>query len=129
MNTTQENELLTTEYEAEANFLEKDGKVYLFFDEENDDGEMTKCRFEISDDTLRLRRNGPIVIEQTHINGKITSGYLKTPFGHVDTKLKTSHFSFTEQAAKHYQLELDYDLYMNNEQEKIGSYTLKIIIT
>jgi len=124
---TQDGDHSQTAYETDANFLEKDGKFYLFFDEQNDDGEITKCRFEISDHTLRMRRNGPIVIEQNHVNKQETFGYIKTPFGHVDTSIQTSHFSFKKQASETYYLELEYDLYTG--AEKTGSYSLEIIIT
>ena len=127
MTITQGFEISKTSYEADANLLEKDGKFFLFFDEENyDDHEITKCRFEISDDSLRMRRNGPIVMEQTHINGEETSGYIKTPFGHVNTKLQTSQFSFTRQTNGNYHLDLGYDLYTDGE--KTGCYLLEIII-
>ena len=116
-----------TAYTAKANFFEKDGKFYLFFEELNpDDGTLTKCRFEICAKMLRLRRNGQVVIEQTHIHDEKTAGYLKTPFGHLDTKLKTFKFSFNRQTDGAYQLALGYDLYTGTE--KTGTYLLEIII-
>jgi len=128
MNITQGFESSETSYEIDANFLEQDGKFFLLFDEENyDDDEVTKCRFEISDDSLRMRRNGPIVMEQTHMKDQQTDGYIKTPFGHVETKLLTSQLSFNERANGTYCLQLSYDLYTGDE--KAGTYSLEIIIT
>jgi len=124
---TQGFEISKTSYEADASFFEKDGIFFLFFDEENyDDETITKCRFEISDDSLRMRRNGPIVVEQTHIKDQKTRGYIKTPFGHVGTELQTSGFSFTPQRSDNYCLDLGYDLYIGDE--KTGNYSLEIII-
>lgn len=127
MHITQGNERSKTSYEADANFLEKDGKFFLFFDEENDGGdEVTKCRFEISDDSLRMRRNGRVVIEQRHLRDQKTDGYIKTPFGHLDTKLRTFKFSFTRYSNGHYHLNLGYDLYTGDA--KTGTYLLKVTI-
>jgi uncharacterized beta-barrel protein YwiB (DUF1934 family) len=126
MHIIQGNERSKTSYEADANFLEKDGKFFLFFDEENEDSNRTKCRFEISDDTLRMRRNGPIVMEQRHIQGQKTEGYIKTPFGQADTKIRTFQFSFVKRANGHYHLDLGYDLYTG--AQKTGTYLLEIII-
>lgn len=127
MQVTQGEERSKTSYEVGANFLEKDGKFFLFFDEENeDDNIVTKCRFEIDNDSLRMRRNGPIVIEQRHLRGHKTDGYIKTPFGHLDTKLRTFQFSFTRQTNGYYDLTLGYDLYTG--AEKTGTYVLNMTI-
>jgi len=127
MHITQDGDRSKTEYTTDANFTEKDGKFYLFFDERLDvEEEITKCRFEIEDNVLRLRRNGPIVLEQTHIKDTKTDGYLKTPFGRVETKTRTFQFSFMERENGDYHLDLGYDLYTGGE--KTGMYLLEIII-
>lgn len=129
MNITQGNEHSKTSYETDAKFyfLDKDKKFFLFFDEEfNDASEVTKCRFEIDDESLRMRRRGPIVIEQKHVRGQKTVGYIKTPFGHVDTNLQTFKLSFTLQPNGHYELDLGYHLSTGNE--KTGTYLLNISI-
>lgn len=117
-----------TEYSAPAKIVKKEDCYFLFFDEENFDGEneLTKCRFEIQNEELRMRRNGPIVLEQIHINDKKTTGYLKTPFGHVDTRIRTFQYLFVERADKTFHLDLGYDLYTN--EQKTGTYLLEIII-
>jgi len=128
MHIMQNEERSTTSYDTSADFLEKDGEFSLLFDEKNyDDGEVTKCRLEISDDSLRMRRNGPIVMEQTHVKDQETKGYIKTPFGRVETELRTFRFSFTQQVDGSYHLELAYDLYTDNE--RTGTYLLEITIT
>ncbi|MCL1989594.1 MAG: DUF1934 domain-containing protein [Defluviitaleaceae bacterium] len=126
MQVEQEHDKAQTAYETNAYFLEKAGKFFLFFDEENEDNHITKCRFEISDDTLRIRRNGPIFMEQTHVKHQKTTGYMKTPFGHIATEVQTFQLSFIQQMSGHYELKLNYDLYTDNE--KTGTYSLAIII-
>lgn len=127
MQMTQGEESSKTSYETDANFLEKDGKFFLFFDEENEvDKVITNCRFEINNDSLRMRRNGPIVVEQKHLSGQKTDGYIKTPFGHLDTKIQTHEFSFTLTTNAYYDLDLSYDLY--TEAEKTGTYSLNMTI-
>ena len=127
MHITQDGERSKTEYTTDATFTEKDGKFYLFFDERLDaEEDVTKCRFEIDENTLRLRRNGPIVLEQSHIKDTKTDGYLKTPFGRVETKTRTFQFSFVERENGDYHLDLGYDLYTSGE--KTGTYLLELII-
>lgn len=127
MHITQGGDRSKTEYTTDATFTEKDGKFYLFFDERLDaEEEITKCRFEIEDDVLRLRRNGPIVLEQLHIKDSKTDGYLKTPFGRMETKTRTFQFSFVTRENGNYHLDLGYDLYTSDE--KTGQYLLEIII-
>ncbi|MCL2559725.1 MAG: DUF1934 domain-containing protein [Turicibacter sp.] len=128
MHIVQGNERMKTSYEADAKFVEKDGRWFLFYDEHNEeDGEITKCRFEIESDTLRMRRNGPIVIEQSHQRDAKTEGYMKTPFGHMDTKIRTFKYAFTLKTNGDYLLALGYDLYTGGE--KTGTYLLNITIT
>ena len=123
----QDDDRSTTEYETEASFLEKDGEFSLLFDEQNyDEAEITKCRLEISDDSLRMRRNGPIIVEQTHVKDEMTDGYIKTPFGRVLTQLRTFRLSFAQQDNGDYHLELAYDLY--TDEERTGTYLLDIEI-
>lgn len=127
MSITQGFDCSKTAYEADANFFEKDGKFFLLFDETNDDdGDLTKCRFEISKHALRMRRNGPIVLEQTHVKAQETKGYIKTPFGHVATSVQTSQLSFKKSNNATYYLELGYELYTG--EEKTGTYSLEITI-
>jgi len=127
MHITQDGDQSQMEYSTDASFAAKDGKFYLFFDERLDaEEEVTKCRFEIEDNSLRLRRNGPIVLEQLHIKDTKTDGYIKTPFGRVETKTQTFQFSFVACENGDYLLDLGYDLYTGNE--KTGKYLLAIII-
>ena len=131
MHIIQNNERSTTSYNIDANFFEKDNQFILSFDEKNDDDiEITNCRLEISEDSLRMRRNGQIVVEQTHVKNQkdhLTNGYIKTPFGRVATKLRTFNLSFIQQANGSYHLDLGYDLYTDNE--RTGTYLLEIMIT
>jgi len=127
MTIIQDGDRSKAEYTTNARFTEKDGKYILYFDEKlEDDPEITKCRFEIEDNILRLRRTGQIVIEQTHIKAQKTSGYIKTPFGLMETEVKTNRFTFVENSDGEYRLDLKYDLYIDNE--KAGNYVLKIIV-
>jgi len=123
----QDDDHLEIKYTADANFVKKNKTFFLFFNEINEDNQaVTKCRFEISANSIRLRRNGPIVIEQQHQLDQITKGYIKTPFGRLDTTLKTSQLVFTYQADGNYRLKLTYDLFTGGE--KTGNYVLDMII-
>ena len=127
MSITQDGDCSETKYTTDAEFVEKHGRYILYFDEKNYDGdEVTRCRFELVDDSLKMRRNGPIVLEQLHINDTETDGFIKTPYGRVETKLKTFKFVFEPQANGEFHLDLGYDLYTDGE--KTGTYLLDIII-
>jgi len=127
MHIMQDDNHSTTSYGTEATFLVKNGEYSLLFDEQNyDEVEITNCRLEISGNALRMRRNGPIVVEQTHIKDQMTDGFIKTPFGRVLTKLQTFRFSFIQKSNGDYYLELAYDLY--TDEERTGTYSLEITI-
>jgi len=128
MTITQDFDTSVTSYETEAKFIKKNDLWYLFFDEVNyDDHETTQCRFEISLNSVRMRRNGPIILEQMHELDKDTEGYIKTPFGHVTTRLVTTKYNFLEIDSNNYELNLRYHLYTGDELT--GTYTLVINIT
>ena len=114
-----------TSYDVDAHFFQQNGKFFLFFDEESDEGHVTKCRFELNDETLRLRRNGQMIMEQTHVKNQKTKGYIKTPFGHLDTHLQTFQLALKKDGGN-YHLDLGYDLY--TEGQKSGTYLLTIVI-
>jgi len=126
MHISQHSQRSKISYEACANFFFKDELYYLFFDEVNDEGEITKCRFEIDDSRLRMRRNGPIIVDQVNISSKKSTGYIKTPFGHMDTTLRTFQYSFSKRGDETYHLDLGYDMYAGGE--KTGMYLLEIVI-
>lgn len=128
MEIEQEDEQSTTSYETLGRFYEEAHGYFLFFDEKSDqDTEVTKCRFELSGDKLRLRRVGPITVEQSHSEKKQTTGYIKTPFGRMATTIQTNILSFNRLATGFYRLNLHYDLYIQGE--KTGTYQLKITVT
>jgi len=126
---TQDGEKSETTYLADANFALKNEKIILTFDEQNveDDG-VTKCRFEISGDALLMKRDGPVVVEQTHIKDEKTQGSIRTPFGRMNTEVETTHFTFTERSSSEYQLHLAYDLYVSTERAGIYNLDLNIKI-
>lgn len=129
---TQDKEQTKTSYDAAATFIEKDGTCFLFFDETNEKTQVkTKCRFEINGDSLRMRRNGPIVVEQTHARGQKTQGYIQTPFGQIDTALHTHHFSFLKQDDTTFKIILHYEMQIGLEQTRTYhlEMTIKELIT
>jgi len=124
---TQDGERSETTYLADAAFIKKGEKVTLTFDEQNveDDG-VTKCRFEINNGTLLMKRNGPVIVEQTHKIGEKTQGSIKTPFGRMNTEVETTSFTFTERSLAEYQFHLTYELYVG--MERAGTYNLDLNI-
>ncbi len=113
-----------TKYDAQATLYKKQGKYFLFFDEINfEDNSKTKCRFEIDQDSIRIRRDGQVIMDQTFNIGESTTGYIKTVYGQLDTIAKTHRLSldFLETQIN---LVLDYDLFVS--AERAGNYKLII---
>jgi len=126
MTITDDGEEMETRYDTVGTFKEKDGVWYLLFDEVNDEGDVTKCRFEISREAVRVRRKGPMIINQTHELAVVTTGYIKTPFNHVDTRLMTKQLDFINDSEDVFTLLVDYDLFTG--ESLVGHYKLFIEI-
>lgn len=124
MNVTQGLEVTETKYDAQATLYKKEEKYFLFFDETNfEDNSITKCRFEIAQDTLRIRRDGQVIMDQTFKISESITGYIKTIYGQLDTNAKTHRLSldvFNDQL----NLTLDYDLFVSTE--RAGNYKLTV---
>jgi uncharacterized beta-barrel protein YwiB (DUF1934 family) len=125
LTTNQNGQKSATAYQSPAVFLKKNDIFYLFFDEHRDEG-ITKCRFEMTTDSLRIRRNGEVVTEQLHVLNMLTDGYIKTSFGHLDTQIVTTRLAFVKQTITSYKLTVKYDFYI--EKEKSGTYRLELNI-
>jgi len=123
----QDSEISHTEYQTDAKFLNKNNVWYLFYDEFNEESrEKTQCRFEITQNSIRMRRNGPIIIEQNHEINNETTGYIKTTFGEIITRIITTNNRLFEIEKNVHKLELNYELYTGEELTGIYSLTINI---
>lgn len=118
LQTTQDCETTKTTYDVPATLYSKNDKNYLFFE----DQERVKCRFEFDEENLRMRREGPMVVDQNHIYNKTTTGYIKTPYGQLSTKIKTHDYLLRQKPKL--KIVLAYDLYIDHEIT--GTYQLQI---
>lgn len=124
MTLTQGLDKTETKYDTQATLYKKQGKYFLFFDEINfEDNSITKCRFEIDQETIRIRRDGQVIMDQTFKIGESTSGYIKTVYGQLDTTTKTHRLSL-DLLENQINLVLDYDLFVS--AERAGNYKLII---
>ena len=89
-----------------------------------EDDSITKCRYEMDDNSVRIRRDGPIIMDQIYKISELQSGYIKTIYGQLDTKSKTHRLSLEILDAT-LTLNLDYDLFVSNE--RAGNYKLTVI--
>lgn len=97
---------------------------FLFFDEINiDNNQITKCRLEFDAENIRIRRNGPIIVDQRYTINTLVDGYIKTPYGELNSVVKTHRYNIEEYEDK-LQINLDYDLIIANE--RVGNYKLII---
>ncbi len=118
---TQGLEVTETFYKTEATLFLKNDQYYLFYNESSvDDESITKCRYEFTENELRIRRQGNVVIEQNHKIGQRTVGYMKTQYGNLDTVIKTHQLTINNDDL--IEIVLDYDLYISNE--RTGNYKL-----
>jgi len=112
-------------YETPGILYTKDRVNFLFFEENNmDDNSKTKCRFEFDDQKIKLRRNGPIILEQNYRLKEITEGYLKTSYGELKTKAETIKYEVFQQTGTSLTIQLTYKLFV--AEEDTGKHQLRI---
>ena len=122
MKLTQGLDVTETKFDTSATLYKKNEKFFLFFNETNfEDDSITKCRYEMDDNSVRIRRDGPIIMDQIYKISALQSGYIKTIYGQLDTKSKTHRLSLEILDAT-LTLNLDYDLFVSNE--RAGNYKL-----
>lgn len=125
MKLTQGLDITETTFETSATLYKKNEKFFLFFNETNfEDDSITKCRYEMDDTTVRIRRDGSIIMDQIYKISELQAGYIKTVYGQLDTKSKTHRLSL-EILDNKLTLNLDYDLFVSNE--RAGNYKLTVI--
>lgn len=112
-------------YETPGILYTKDKVNFLFFEETNmDDNSKTKCRFEFDIQKIKLRRNGPIILEQNYRLNEITEGYLKTSYGELKTKAETIKYEVSQQTGPSITIQLTYKLFV--AEEDTGKHQLRI---
>ena len=124
MKLTQGLEVTETSYETQGKYYKKNNIGFLFFEEKNiDDDHITKCRLEFDDNTIRIRRNGTIILDQRYTTKKNVDGYIKTPYGELISTVKTHCYNL-EECENKFRINLDYDLTV--QKERVGNYKLSI---
>ncbi len=125
MTTKQGLDVTETTYETPGVLFYKDDQYFLFYDEESvEDKSVTKCRYEFTQDELRIRRKGNVTVEQAHKIGIQTKGYMKTVYGNLDTMVKTHQLSITSLTTS-VEVIVDYDLYVSGD--RVGNYQLTVV--
>lgn len=124
---TQGKDVSETKYETTGILFKKQDNQFLFFEEMTYEAvEPTKCRVEFNSNQMRIRRNGPVIMDQVYKLSENVEGYIKTVYGQLNTEVKTYVLS-VENNSNSVELILDYDLYVSNE--KAGNYKLTIGFT
>ena len=124
MKLTQGLDVTETKFDTSAILYKKNEKLFLFFNETNfEDDSITKCRYEIDENIVRIRRDGQIIMDQNYKVSEPQIGYIKTIYGQLDTKSKTHRLSL-EVLDEKIILNLDYDLFVSGE--RAGNYKLTV---
>jgi|GEM_PF-4301 len=112
-------------YETLGTLYRKKSKYFLFFEENDIENNIkTKCRLEFDEEKIRIRRDGQVIIEQTHIDQKIEDGYVKTQYGIIPTTAKTNGYQVLKNFDGKLVIILDYDLHL--AEDLTGSYQMKV---
>ncbi|MCL1948314.1 MAG: DUF1934 domain-containing protein [Turicibacter sp.] len=114
-----------TKYEAAATLYKKDQKRFLFFEESSmEDDSVTKCRMEFDEETIRIRRDGHLIMDQQYKIHKEIQGYFKTPFGELPTRVKTHRYKLLQESEHRLVIGLAYELFIS--EDNAGKYDLKV---
>ena len=113
-----------TKYEAAAILYKKGNRLFLFFEESNfEDDSVTKCRLEFDEESIRIRRDGHLIMDQQYKVHQEIPGYFKTPYGELPTRVKTHRYKL-KQEGDGLTIGLAYELYISDDHA--GRYELKV---
>jgi len=114
-----------TKYEAMGTLYTKDQKRFLFFEESNfEDNSVTKCRLEFDEESIRIRRDGHLIMDQHYKIHKEIEGYVKTPYGELPTRVKTHRYKLLQESEHDFVIGLAYELFIS--EDNAGKYDLKV---
>jgi len=114
-----------TKYETAGTLYEKGQKWFLFFEESNfEDNSITKCRFEFDEESIRIRRDGHLIMDQQYKRHQELAGYFKTPYGELPTRVKTHRYKLQRVQEDGLVIGLAYELYISDDHA--GRYELKV---
>lgn len=118
-------EVQETKYDTAGILYRKDHKRFLFFEESNfEDNTVTKCRLEFDEHSIRIRRDGHLIMDQHYEMHKEIPGYFKTPYGELPTRVKTHRYKILQESDDSLVIGLAYELYIS--EDNAGKYDLKV---
>lgn len=119
------NDITETKYTSPAILYKKGTKWFLFFEEiSKEDKAVTKCRFEFNQTELRIRRDGHLIMDQAYKVDREITGYFKTPYGELPTKVNTHRYRVIHSEEDNVIIGLAYDLFIS--EDAAGKYDLKV---
>ena len=110
--------------ECEATFYEKDGVIYLFYEEPDQGMGICKSRVEIRERSVTVDRKGSINAKLVYEMGKKRENTYASPYGIFLIDTDTRYFTY-EKTPSGGKLRLEYLISMNGDEP--GNATLEIL--
>lgn len=120
-NTDADGEITTSLVTAMMEIREQDYRL-LYAEDLSGDGKLTKSTLTISDEGMRIIRNGELTTDFMYADNMIHNTNYQTPYGNFPVTLTTHEYSFSEQGTitNRFQLPKDFEINVYT------SYSLKI---
>ncbi len=114
------------ELSSEAEFLEKENKFFIDYDEELiTDCENSHTQIEIGDDYVAMHRSGAVKSEMLFIKDKRTASLYETPFGFLNINIYTTHLDKSITADGGH-ISIEYIIDADNKKLSKNSFDIQI---
>lgn len=98
-----------------GDMLEKDGKIYVSYEEASDEGDdcqIVKSLMKVKPEQVEIIKKGPAETHMIFVEGKDTMSYYSTPFGELEVVIHTHRLERVE-LENGFQILLEYALEVN----------------
>jgi len=110
----------TVSTKSKGTFFEKEGLIYIFYEEENEDGSIVKSRITVADDYMELKSQGARTTRMRFTPLEITSSEYITAIGNINIRIQTFLYNIIIEENRikislKYRLMTDEDIFSENE--------------
>lgn len=111
----EEGEQETIEIISVGQYFERNGKVYIKYNEKADDESVTACMLKVSDGEIELTKKGIISSQMVFRPGEKMNTWYETPYGTIMMGVMTQNTE-VDISEKEMRVRIEYNLEVNCEQ-------------
>lgn len=116
-------EMLST---FKGTFYEKNSSAYVLYEDENEEGQISKCMLKINSDMLEMKKQGDCNARMTFCEGRVIESVYNTPYGNMGFNVSTQKMIVKKSEDK-IRVEIAYTLLSG--ESVVSSHDMSIEIT